>query len=90
MARVGGTTQNHIATCYRAEREELGNRDCKLEERELESKKNSNAYRKKGCGGRNSKIRSSGSQRLRDGERTKATGYRVEREESMNRDREPA
>ena len=29
-------------------------------------------------------------QPLRDGERTKATGYEVEREESMNRDREPA
>ena len=75
---------------YRAERKELKNRDCELDKRELESKKNSNAYRKKGCGGRNSKIRSSGSQRLQDGERTKATGYRVEREEPMKSDREPA
>jgi len=83
--KAGGNTKtNHIATHYRAEREELGNRDCELEERELESKKNSNAYRK------NSKIRSPRSQRLRDGERTKVTGYRVEREELMNRGREPA
>jgi len=58
--------------------------------KELESKKNSNAYRKKWHGGRNSKIRSSGSQRRRDGERTKATGYRVKREESMYRDKELA
>jgi len=84
--KAGGnnTKTNHIATHYRAEREELRNRDCELEERELESKKNSNAYRE------NSKIRSPRSQRLQDGERTKATGYRVEREELMNRGREPA
>ena len=84
--KAGGnnTKTNHIATHYRAEREELGKRDCELEERELESKMNSNAYRK------NSKIRSPRSQRLRHRERTKATGCRVEREELMNRGREPA
>ena len=39
---------NHIATRYRAEREELRNGDQELETKELESKMNSNAYRKKG------------------------------------------
>jgi len=41
---------NHIATHYRAEREELGNRDRELEKREQDSKKHSNAYRRKGGG----------------------------------------
>ena len=87
---------NHGATWYRARE----GRELRIRDREPEKQQQKKTPKTKGDGEQkesqcvqkgernNSKTGSRGSQRQQDGERTKATGYRAEREELMNRHRE--